>query len=33
MDFQFTSRPNVGIVPVWKTPATPMKREWSMLPR
>jgi hypothetical protein len=29
MDFQFTSRPNVGIVPVWKDPATPLKREWS----
>lgn len=27
MDFQFTSRPNVDIVPVWKTPATPLKRE------
>src|SRR5712671_3372495 len=27
MDFQFTSRPNVGVVPVWKTPATPLKRE------
>ncbi|KAI0252661.1 Di-sulfide bridge nucleocytoplasmic transport domain-containing protein [Lactifluus subvellereus] len=26
MDFQFTSRPSVDIVPVWKTPATPMKR-------
>lgn len=26
MDFQFTSRPNVDIVPVWKTPATPLKR-------
>ncbi|KAH9982190.1 Di-sulfide bridge nucleocytoplasmic transport domain-containing protein [Lactifluus volemus] len=26
MDFQFTSRPNVDIVPVWKTLATPMKR-------
>jgi hypothetical protein len=35
MDFQFTSRPNVGTVPVWKDPpATPLKREWSpMLPR
>jgi hypothetical protein len=29
MDFQFTSRPTVGIVPVWKDPATPLKREWS----
>jgi hypothetical protein len=27
MDFQFTSRPNVDVVPVWKTPATPLKRE------
>ncbi|KAI0005425.1 Di-sulfide bridge nucleocytoplasmic transport domain-containing protein [Russula compacta] len=27
MDFQFTSRSNVDIVPVWKTPATPLKRE------
>ncbi len=29
MDFQFTSRPNVDVVPVWKTPATPVKRECS----
>lgn len=27
MDFQFTSRPNVDVVPVWKNPATPLKRE------
>ncbi|KAH8992067.1 Di-sulfide bridge nucleocytoplasmic transport domain-containing protein [Lactarius akahatsu] len=26
MDFQFTSRPNVDVVPVWKAPATPLKR-------
>ncbi|KAI9460204.1 Di-sulfide bridge nucleocytoplasmic transport domain-containing protein [Lactarius psammicola] len=26
MDFQFTSRPNVGVLPVWKAPATPLKR-------
>lgn len=26
MDFQFTSRPNVDAFPVWKTPATPLKR-------
>ncbi|KAI0307529.1 Di-sulfide bridge nucleocytoplasmic transport domain-containing protein [Multifurca ochricompacta] len=26
MDFQFTSRPSENFVPVWKTPATPMKR-------
>jgi hypothetical protein len=26
MDFQFTSRPNVDVVPVWKTQATPLKR-------
>ncbi|KAI9512313.1 Di-sulfide bridge nucleocytoplasmic transport domain-containing protein [Russula earlei] len=26
MDFQFTSRPNVDVVPVWKNPATPLKR-------
>ena len=27
MDFQFTSRPSVDFVPVWKAPATPLKRE------
>ncbi|KAI0296658.1 Di-sulfide bridge nucleocytoplasmic transport domain-containing protein [Russula brevipes] len=26
MDFQFTSRPSVDVVPVWKAPATPSKR-------
>jgi hypothetical protein len=28
MDFQFTSRPSVDLVPVWKSEATPLKREY-----
>jgi hypothetical protein len=32
MDFQFTSRPSVDMIPVWKTPATPLKREYPFSP-